>query len=61
MAAARVLFDVVSYRADGGHMDSAVKGDVVELSTDEFKRLEDLGAVEKASAKDVKAAASEDE
>lgn len=55
MPYARILFDVASYRAEAGHMDSAVKGDVVDLPAAELDRLVELGAAEKASAKDAKA------
>lgn len=58
MPFARILFDVASYRAEAGHMDSAVKGEVVEMPASEVDRLVELGAAEKATAKDAKAAAA---
>lgn len=57
MSYVRVLFDIASYRSEAGHMDSATKGEVVEISDDEAKRLIDMGAAEKATAKDAKDAA----
>lgn len=55
MAYGRILFDVAVFMTPSGDRSSATKGQVAEMTDDEFKRLEALGAVEKAAKGDADA------